>query len=229
MSRRSFYAFSARCRSLSVHPSWHRLIGAALLTAGGMAVAADPEFDRQKAEFTVNFAKFAYWPPGRFPPESGKFTLCQFRGSSQLARALAALEGRTVQGFPIEFRRLENLAQAPGCMLLFTTGRPPQLRPSDSVLTVGSGASFAQQGGMIGLLQDGARLRFEINLAAMQRSGIVMSSQVLSLASNVIDPSVSVPDAGQQPWFLPATTPAPDPGSSTPPAEPAFQPPARGR
>lgn len=227
MSGRLLRVPASRCRAGLARSALYCLTAAALLAAAGVAPAAEADSYEQKAEFTVNFAKFSYWPPGRFPPKGGKFTLCQLQGNNRLARALGALEGRTVQGYPIEFRRIENPAQASGCVLLYAAGRAPQLRASDAVLTVGNGASFAQQGGMIGLLQDGQRLRFEVNLAALQRSGIVMSSQVLSLASNLIDASV-LSATEPQPGFLPAATQAPR-LSPIPPVESAVQPLARGR
>lgn len=184
--------------------------------------------DRQKAEFILNFAKFSYWPRSRLLAEDGRFTLCQLGGSARLARALAALEAQTVRGHRITFRRIENAAQASDCMLLFTSGRPPPLHTSDAVLTVGNGIGFAQQGGMIGLLQDGAQLKFEVNLAALQRADILMSSQVLSLASNVIEASM-LTASGRQSRFLPASTFAPDPVLEPLPALPAVQPTDRGR
>lgn len=205
---------------------------AALLLALPMDApsAAEPDLEQQKAEFALNFAKFTYWPPDRFPAVGGKFTLCQFRGTARLTRALAALQGRSVQGHPIEFRRIDNLAQAPACMLLFSAGRAPELLASDAVLTVGDGVRFAQQGGMIGFVQNGSRLGFEVNLAAMQRSGFAMSSQALSLASRVIEPAEHASAAlQQQPRFVPAASDAMTASPGPAPIEPADQPPGRGR
>lgn len=204
-----------------------RLAAAALLACAAAAAAepADPEW--QKAEFVLNFAKFTQWPPGRLEAAGGRFRLCQLHGSEPLAQALGALQGRPVQGHPIEFRRLDSLGQASGCMLLFTSGKAPQLRGPDAVLTVGSGASFAQQGGMIGLTQDGERLRFEVNLGALQRAGIVLPSQVLSLASSVIEAS-ALASAERQSWLLPAAAQPPS-VSPIPPSEAAVHPRTRGR
>ncbi|MEO8249467.1 MAG: YfiR family protein [Burkholderiales bacterium] len=201
LAHRSAAASAPRSRAAG----WARGCTTVALLLGAVgAHASDPDLASQKAEFAVNFAKFTDWPPGRFPLTAGTFALCQYRGSAQLTRALMALSGRTIQGYKIEYRRIERIAEAPNCMLLFAGGRPPQLKPEDSVLTVGDGAQFAQQGGMIGFVIDGDKLKFEVNLAAMQRSGLSISSAVLSLATNVIEPAPRM-HAGQPPTFIPAT------------------------
>jgi hypothetical protein len=52
------------------------------------------------------------------------------------------------------------------------------------ILTVGDGAGFAQIG-IIGLYVESERVRFAINLDALERSGLHLSSQLLSLANVV--------------------------------------------
>ncbi|MEO9103276.1 MAG: YfiR family protein [Burkholderiales bacterium] len=57
----------------------------------------------------------------------------------------------------------------------------------------GDEPGFAQHCGMIGFVRDGARLRFEVNLGALKRANLMLSSQVLSLATNVIDSAMTMP------------------------------------
>lgn len=54
------------------------------------------------------------------------------------------------------------------------------------VLTVGDLPGFVQAGGMIGLRIEANRVRFDVNLAAAQRSGLVLNSQMLKLAGKVL-------------------------------------------
>lgn len=168
------------------------LLFAAWAAAAGTSFAASPlEADEAsvKAAFALNFAKFTEWPQARMAANAGQFTLCQFGGSDSLAGALQTLEGRTVQGLHIRFRRIDSSLEASDCLLLFASGSsaPPPLPRGSAVLTVGDEPGFANQGGMIGFVRSGARLRFEVNLGALQRAGLALSSQVLELASNVID------------------------------------------
>ena len=53
------------------------------------------------------------------------------------------------------------------------------------ILTVGDIADFAQEGGMIGLVEAEQRIRFNINLAAARQANLKLSSQLLKLATIV--------------------------------------------
>ena len=174
------------------------LLGLALLV-GALLPTAEPAAEADEAQlqaaFTLNFAKFTEWPAARLT--EGHFTLCQLGGNERLAQALQALEDRTVQGLPIQFRRIESALEASACLLLFTAGLvPPPLADGAAVLTVGSEPGFARHGGMIGFVRDAARLRFEVNADALRRAGLVLSSSVLALSTSVIGGS---PHAGGRP------------------------------
>ena len=54
------------------------------------------------------------------------------------------------------------------------------------VLTVGDQNGFVQAGGMIGLRVEDSRVRFDVNLAAAQRAGLTLNSQMLKLAGQVL-------------------------------------------
>jgi hypothetical protein len=54
------------------------------------------------------------------------------------------------------------------------------------VLTVGDVSEFAQAGGMIGMRIEDNRVRFDVNLAAAQRAGLTLNSQMLKLAGQVL-------------------------------------------
>ena len=156
------------------------------------ALIADADETQVLAAFTLNFAKFTEWPQPRLA--EGQFTLCQLGGSERLTQALQALQERTVQGLRIEFRRIDSGLEAARCMLLFAASLvPPPLPEGAAVLTIGAEPGFAQHGGMIGFVRDGTRLRFEVNVGALRRAGLMVSSHVLSLATNVIDGATNAP------------------------------------
>ena len=158
-------------------------LAGALQQAGEAAAEADEA--PLQAAFVLNFARFTEWPAARLA--EGRFTLCQLGGSERLAQALQALEGRTVQGLPIRFRRIDSALESARCLLLFTGSLvPPPLPEGAAVLTVGAEPGFAQHGGMIGLVRDGMRLRFEVNVDALRQAGLSLSSHVLALASSLI-------------------------------------------
>ena len=53
------------------------------------------------------------------------------------------------------------------------------------VLTVSELPGFAKHGGMVGFVIDRGKVRLEVNLAAVRRSRLRMSSKLLEVASEV--------------------------------------------
>jgi hypothetical protein len=53
---------------------------------------------------------------------------------------------------------------------------------SKSVLTVGDQESFAEEGGMVGLVKAGDHVQLEINLEAVQATPLKISSRLLKVA-----------------------------------------------
>jgi hypothetical protein len=55
------------------------------------------------------------------------------------------------------------------------------------VLTVSDAARFAETGGMVELFVEGDRMRFAVNVDALQRARVRLSSRMLGLAKIVKD------------------------------------------
>jgi len=53
------------------------------------------------------------------------------------------------------------------------------------MLTVGEGDDFPAAGGVIGLVIEDNKVRFDVNLEAAERAGLKISSKLLKLARNV--------------------------------------------
>ena len=53
------------------------------------------------------------------------------------------------------------------------------------MLTVGEGAEFLRQGGMVAFVVENRRVRFDINLTAAAKSGLRISSKLLNVARSV--------------------------------------------
>ncbi len=146
--------------------------------------------EQVKAGFVLNFAKYVEWPVTA--PVGGELRICGV-GPHPLSGKLAELQGRQVQGREVRVRISGRPDDWRGCHILFlpaeealraeallrTVGTSP-------VLTVGDGADFARDGGMIGLKLRFGRIRFDINLGAARRAGLNFSSQLLKLADEVI-------------------------------------------
>ena len=167
---------------------------AVVLGVLGWADPADaaPEESALQAAYVLNFAKFTEWPPAGMPGKLGVMQLCQFGARDELAQAFRALEGRSLQGAPVQWRKVNRLDEVRGCHVLFIaeTGLSLVQLGGIPVLTVSDLPGFAQQGGVIGLVRQSGRLRFEVNRGAAQASGLRLSADLLSLAMSVVDGTV---------------------------------------
>lgn len=170
------------------------VLGAALAGGAGHAHAETGGVEEYevKAAFIYNFAKFATWPPGAFAGPQAALVLC-VTGGNPFGPALAALAGKPVGGRSLAVREVDA-GEAGTCHLLFVA-RPaaerwetiaPAVR-GRPVLTIGDSDGFARQGGAINLFLADGRVRFSVNLKALERSGVTLSSQVLRLARIVED------------------------------------------
>lgn len=164
------------------------VVGLLGLGWSGTAEAA-PDESAVQAAFVLNFAKFTEWPPAGTPTRLGTLQLCQFGTRDDLAHAFRALEGRALQGVPIQWRKVTRPDDVRGCQVLFIAepGLSLALLGVQPVLTVSDLPGFVQQGGVIGLVRQSGRLRFEVNRGVAQAAGLRLSADLLSLAMNVLD------------------------------------------
>ena len=146
-----------------------------------------------KAAFLYNFAKFAEWPADPRMPD-GPLMLCT--NDTAVADSLSPLvKGHVVNGRALEVRRVSaDSVQLRGCHILYLwnldaheSRRLVEGLGSAPVLTVSDFTQFAALGGVVQFFQENERLRFAINLAAMRRHGLRLSSKLLALASIVED------------------------------------------
>jgi hypothetical protein len=147
-----------------------------------------------KAALLYNFAKFAEWPALR----PGEPIVVCIVGNDSIAEAfIAAVRGQEISGHRLELGRPRDAAAWPSCHLLFIAA--VQFRESPGglagvkaapVLTVSDGSGFARSGGIIELFVDNGLMRFVINLDAVERSGLQLSSRLLGLAKVIRDPTV---------------------------------------
>jgi hypothetical protein len=143
-----------------------------------------------KAAYLYNFGKFVRW---QTPPESGAFEICVM-GKNPFGSALSeTVAGEQMQGKSIVARQLTSMAEASQCRILFiSASEEGRLKAAlaaakrGNALTVSDIPGFAEHGGMIGLVNVGGRIRFEVNLTAVNDAGLNVSSELLKVAVRVI-------------------------------------------
>jgi hypothetical protein len=172
---------------------------------------------RLKSIFVERFTRFIEWPPSGLPA-GAPFVVC-VQGVDETAEDLFELA--RVKKFKerlCEVRRVRVGSDLNACHLLYIAGseapRLPQVLAAvggKPILTVSDSAGFAAKGVLINLYQNAQRMSFEINLAAVKRSKLTFSSQLLSLGRLVEEAPAPAPPA----------PPPPPPPTSPPPRSPA--------
>jgi len=146
-----------------------------------------------KAAFLYNFAKFTEWPADSRTPDG---PLILSTNDTAVADSLSPLvKGHEVKGRPLAVRRISaESVQLRGCHILYLwnldahqSRRLVEGLGGAPVLTVSDFNRFAALGGVVQFVNENERLRFAINLAAIRRQGLRLSSKLLALASIVED------------------------------------------
>jgi hypothetical protein len=179
----------------SIGRSFAVLVVACALGAAPSVVRPDSAGPIQaEAACLVNFSRFVEWPSNAFQNPAAPFVI-GIVGKNPFGLDLARVAWRaSADGRAIEIREFRLGDDIRACQILFI-GWPNQklvtqaltsLRGS-SVLTVSDASGFVNWGGMIEFSQRGEEVRFAVNDEEIKRAGIKASSNLLKLASQVIE------------------------------------------
>jgi hypothetical protein len=164
----------------------------ALVAAQGLwAQSPKPTDYDVKAVYLYNFGRFVEWP-ARVTAKSDSFTVCVL-GQDPFGPALdATLAGETIGGKSVAAKRISNPPEAVRCQIVFISSvedsrfnKIIEALDREAVLTVSDMPQFSQRGGMIQFVLEGKNVRFEVNLTAVQRAGLTLSSELLKVATTV--------------------------------------------
>lgn len=171
---------------------WRRLLRgclamAALVGASTAWAEEVPEY-RLKAAFLYNFAAFTEWPV----EVGATLNLCIY-GADPFGAEADPLNGKTVGTRAIEVHRKPSLEALKSCQLVFVPaaniGQLPRLL--DSVhgvpaLIVADSPGATRQGAALNMNISQGRVSFEANLVAARGARLKLSSNLLRLATEVI-------------------------------------------
>ncbi len=186
MSQHSFYRITTLAAGI--------VLSLFLATGATRGVHAEEASEYQvKAAFIFNFAKFVEWPDRAFASPETPLVFCIF-GDDPFDGALDALQNKRVKNRPVVVKHVNAAGDIRGCHVLFISpkaeGRIAEVLAAikDSpVLVVGDTERFIRRGGTIGFLMERNKVVFEINTRAAKGAGLKISSQILTLARNVIE------------------------------------------
>ncbi len=172
---------------------WRQLLLAALILPLLIetCAAADASLEYSvKAAFLLNFTKFVEWPQTAFADPRAPMEIC-VSGKNPFGSALdEVVRGEAVNGHGLAVREIGQAPAPTTCQVLFIS---PEVKDTakllgsvpHGVLTVGEGEGFIRDGGMIALVIDNRRVRFDVNQAAAQNADLKISSKLLSIARKV--------------------------------------------
>jgi len=166
---------------------------AVLVTAasGGRPSAQTAAAAELKAAYLLNFTKFSEWPdlPGESP-----LVLCVLEDPSVSQELSGLARGQRVGNRELQVVKLSSGEAVKPCQLLYVAAggvgaAGPALGEAGQlpILTVSDREGFADATGTIELYLERDRMRFAINVDAVQRSKVRLSSRLLSVARIVHD------------------------------------------
>jgi len=145
-----------------------------------------------KAAYLYNFGRFVEWPVKSATARNNSFTICVL-GEDPFGQALdVTLAGETIGNQKVTARRISSPQESADCQILFISSSEAkrlnkiiEALDKNAVLTVSDIPQFSQRQGMIQFVLEENRIRFEVNLAATQRAGLTLSSELLKVATAV--------------------------------------------
>jgi len=166
-----------------------RCVVVALLTSFAIApllLAQTLEY-QVKAAFLLNFTKFVEWPP---QPDPSTMNVCILGDDPFGATIDQLVKGESVAGNRIQVQRVHRPVPDSCRVLYIGRGEKETAEALEDVgsgvLTVGEGADFLRDGGIIAFVIDNHHVRFDINQRAAAKAQLMLSAKLLSVAREVI-------------------------------------------
>ena len=169
------------------NPISKRLLVLASLLLSVPAYAQTPVRESEvKAMFVYNFLQFVEWPPAVRTRDP--FVVLIIGDGATADAAERFLKSKTIGERQLVVRRARWDQSLTGVRAALVVEQDTQrlYRILDAaavagVLTIGEGDSFTTRGGVIGLLVQNHKVRFDVNTSAAQISGLRVSSKLLTL------------------------------------------------
>jgi hypothetical protein len=166
-----------------------------LVSAGQTALQSSPQLSQGqiRAAFIFNFSKFAEWPMQAYVDAGSPMTVC-FVGAEDVRTAFQSLSaGKAVTGRFVEERAIKSAGELHNCQVVYidSSNGPLVIEAVKFVrqtpaLSIGTSDDFLARGGIIRLLVENNRMRFDVNVGAAGRAKIHLSSKLLALARSVV-------------------------------------------
>jgi hypothetical protein len=177
-------------KNLQVNASCIAII-ISLLICPSLPNAQESIEHKVKAAFIHKFIMFTTWPSSAFDSSNSPVVIGVL-GESPIWSGLKDLEAKPVMGRSLKIVKVNEPKHEQKCHIIFFSKEKIneaksflQKMDRSAILTIGESDGFAEIGGMINFIIVRGKLRFEINVAEVNRSGIKLSSKLLRLGKIV--------------------------------------------
>ena len=145
-----------------------------------------------KAMFVYNFLKFVEWPAAASASAKDPFVVLIIGDGATSEATEHFLESKSIGDRPLIVRRIRWDQSLAGARAAFVVERDAKrlhrildAAAAAGVLTIGEGEDFTTLGGVIGLLIENRKVRFDVDTSAAQTAGLRVSSKLLALTHTV--------------------------------------------
>ncbi len=163
-------------------------LAAGLLSLALLAQPSEVTEARVRLALIEKLVRFVDWP-GEAPPPDRPFVLAVV-GRTPFGDELDEyFRRRTIKNRPVRIRYLKTLEDLGECDLLYVCASEKDRIPAllalvrhRPILTLGETPGFTRAGVMVGLIREGDRIGFELNLTRAKEAGFRFSPGFIQLA-----------------------------------------------
>ena len=147
-----------------------------------------------KAAMLANFAVFVDWPPAAFSAAGSPFVACVI-GKDPFGPWLKHEMGEQIGSHRVEIRHLQKAEAAPECHMVFISRSEQQrlkqvlasLRNTGALIITDATdiTEFCRNGGMIGFVMEGRKIRFDLNADAAAKAGLKIDSKLKRVSGSM--------------------------------------------
>ena len=141
-----------------------------------------------KAAYIYNFAKFTEWPAGAVPPGQ-PLKMCVIGDQAVVDELARLVKNRELAGRKMAVSRLPLTGSPETCHILYVSGVSADQAAhavaglADApVLTLSDVEGFTAHGGIAQFFFERGRLRFDVDIPAVKRARLQISSRLLAMA-----------------------------------------------
>ncbi|MGZ8187540.1 MAG: YfiR family protein [Methylosarcina sp.] len=142
-----------------------------------------------KAAISLNLARFTEWPGSALKADSPNINLCVF-GNKNIQQVFAQMENKSLGKRFLHVIQMNRSLHLEQCNMIYVSELEEinvvqlfSLIAGQPILSIGEQDSFLEQGGLVNLQMKEGKINIQVNLEALTRSGIKISSRVLALTS----------------------------------------------